>query len=146
MVMLLVVTIGYAFILNRRLVTFRKDRAEMEALAKSFAEATAKAEASVQKLRGSTDKVGASLDESLEAARSLRDDLAFLIDRGSSLADRLEDGVRNARDGAAAARPRPAARGGPAEDEHPGDAADEDDLSVKSEAERELIRALQSVR
>lgn len=91
---LLVVTIGYAVALNRRLSLLRKDKDELEALTVKFAEATAKADASIHNLKGSTEKVTKELERGLEKAEALRDDLSFLIDRGGSIADRLENGVR----------------------------------------------------
>lgn len=92
---LLVVTIGYAVTLNRRLQRLRKDKKDLENLARTFGESTVRAEENINQLR----VVAQALDIQMERAQSLRDDLAFLNDRGGSTADRLEELVREARDG-----------------------------------------------
>ena len=91
---LLVVTIGYAIVLNRRLGKLRGDKAELEKLAATFGESTVRAEESIEKLRNTADM----LQDRMEKAEALRDDLAFLIDRGGQAADKLEDLVRATRD------------------------------------------------
>lgn len=93
---LLVATIVYGAMLNRRLTGLRSNKAELEALIHSFGEACARAEAGVKTLRSATDEA-TRLQAYLDRSQALRDDLSFLLDRGSSLADRLEGGVRSAR-------------------------------------------------
>src|SRR4051794_15142542 len=82
--------------LNRRLAGLRSHKAELEALIQSFGEACARAEAGVKTLRTATDEA-TRLQQYLDRSQALRDDLSFLLDRGSNLADRLEGGVRTAR-------------------------------------------------
>ncbi len=145
---LLAATIVYAMILNGRLNQLRKNRDEMAKLVAAFNDATARAEAGIPKLRRAAEEAGSTLQERVEKAQSLRDDLAFMIERADSMANRLEEAVRAARteakpSPAAASRPMagrpapaavsPAATQGEIEDE-------------RSEAERELLRALQAVR
>lgn len=91
---LLVVTILYAIVLNKRLGTLRSDRKELEALAASFGDATKRAGDSIGRLKTAGD----ALNEQLSRAETLRDDMVFLIDRGTATADRLEETVREARD------------------------------------------------
>src|SRR5579862_1706525 len=93
---LLVATIIYGAMLNRRLSGLRSNKAELEALIHSFGEACARAEAGVKTLRTATDEA-TRLQQYLDRSQALRDDLSFLLDRGSGLADRLEGGVRSAR-------------------------------------------------
>ena len=93
---LLVATIFYAAMLNRRLAGLRSNKAELEALIHTFGEACARAEAGVKTLRSATDEA-TRLQAYLDRSQALRDDLSFLLDRGSGLADRLEGGVRTAR-------------------------------------------------
>jgi hypothetical protein len=93
---LLVATIVYSAMLNRRLSGLRSNKAELEALIHSFGEACARAEAGVKTLRTATDEA-TRLQAYLDRSQALRDDLSFLLDRGSNLADRLEGGVRSAR-------------------------------------------------
>jgi len=137
---LLVVTIGYAIVLNQRLGRLRRDKAQLEKLAASFGESTARAEDSIVKLKKTADL----LQERIDKAQALRDDLAFLIDRGGQAADSLEDLVRVTRetvgvkvraDRQAAAESSPPPAAAPARSQ-------QDD--GRSQAERELLRALRS--
>ena len=130
---LLVITIGMAWILNHRLGRLRRDRSELEKLTAEFQEATEKAEESVNKLKVSTD----SLQERIDQALNLKEDLSFLIDRSGSAADRLEGQIRTARKPAAppnASQPTSQPKrweghkGGP--------------VTPKSQAERDLLKAL----
>ena len=142
---LLVVTIGYAMTLNRRLQRLRKDKKDLESLAQTFGESTIRAEENINQLR----TVAQALDIQMGRAQSLRDDLAFLSDRGGSAADRLEELVREARDGLGAVPTPPSANHGkntprPKASQTPLTASKEesDNVDGRSEAERELLRAL----
>ncbi len=149
---LLVVTIGYAVVLNRRLGALRQNKDELERLARSFVDTTSRAEHGIGELRSMTD----ILQERIERAESLRDDLVFLMERGNAAADRLEGVVREARDhdGAAIAEtPRratqSASKPSPAPEKKPRDPlsagpADRIDADAVSDAERELLKALRS--
>ncbi len=90
---LLIVTICYATVLNKRLGNLRRDRSELEKLAINFHASTARADESIGHLRASVD----GLQEQIEKAESMRDDLIFLTERGSATADRLEESVRLSR-------------------------------------------------
>jgi len=91
---LLIVMIGYAVTLNKRLGSLRRDKVELQKLALSFGDATARAEESTVQLRATIDV----LQERIKRAESLRDDLVFLNERGNGTADALEELVRTARD------------------------------------------------
>jgi len=93
------------------------------------------------------------LQERIEKGLALRDDLAFLIDRGGQAADSLEDLVRETRDRmGVGARPgikagaQPAPRPAPSvkEPDAPPADPDTDDDEPRSEAERELLKAIRS--
>ncbi len=137
---LLVVTIGYAAVLNRRLRALRRGKGELEDLAVTFSNSTQRAEESIGRLR----ETAQSLQGKLETAQSLRDDLAFLVERGAAVADRLENAVRAARKQGAAFQPQQVA-------EKPmidavGVEGEEEASPPRSEAERELLKALESAR
>ncbi len=147
---LLIVMIGYAFTLNKRLGTLRRDKGELQKLALSFGEATLRAEESTAQLRATIDV----LQERIKKAESLRDDLVFLVERGNGTADSLEELVRTARD-KVGVMPRPASRETVINDEPVPSAttsqstqkADAEARSAgdqMSDAERELLRALRS--
>lgn len=163
---LLAVTIVYAWVLNQRLSQLRRNRDDLAKVVSSFNEATARAEAGIPKLRKAAEETGLALQERVEKAQSLRDDLAFMIERADAMADRLEQAVRLAREEIrapvppatpaagpvtrpAAAAPRMAPAAQPAQPLSAGLAAPAADPEIddeRSEAERELLRALQSVR
>lgn len=149
---LLAVTIGFAVVLNKRLGKLRQDRKALEKLATTFGESTLRAEEGVETLKQTTE----ILQERLEKAQALKDDLAFLIERGDGTADNLENLIRATRDtapGVPGTRPEPEAPA--ASKEPPGPltaildgAGDEagfgDGGEIKSEAERELLKAIRS--
>lgn len=147
---LLMVTIAYAITLNKRLNRLRKDKKDLENLARTFGESTQRAEENLNQLR----TVAQALDIQMQRAQTLRDDIAFLADRGGSTADRLEELVREARDGlgvvpkppstsAGAQKPRKAPEIETRDAEPQGKRNSEGGgIEPRSDAERELLRAL----
>ena len=131
---LLVITIGLAAILNHRLGRLRRDRSELEKLTAEFRDATSKAEESVNKLKVSTD----SLQERIDLAQNLKEDLSFLIDRSGSAADRLEGQIPTARKPATPTNKvtQPTAQPKRWEGNTAGP------IALKSQAERDLLKAL----
>ena len=145
-VLLLCATLFHAVRLERRLGVLRRDRAALEALVKGFNDATIRAEAATARLRGAAEGAGKALGMQLEGGESLKSDLAFLIERGESLADRLDSGVRAARTATPAA-PVAAVRAYRAEPPAPpANEAQETEPRLRSQAERDLLRALKLAR
>jgi hypothetical protein len=95
--LLLVAFIAYAVTLSHQLKELRKGRDEMERMVKTFNEATSRAEAGIPRLRKTAEDAGRFLDEHVAKARTLRDDLAYMVERADGMAARLEGAVRNAR-------------------------------------------------
>lgn len=157
---LLIATIGYAVMLNQRLTQLRKNRDDMAKIIVSFNEATVRAESSIPKLKKAAEESSATLQERVEKAQSLRDDLAFMIERADTMANRLENAVKNARSDVrpqvtAQVRPTGGMAPPPVAASSPqgaraatvaAAASAEMDFDDRSEAERELLRALQSMR
>jgi len=153
---LLVATITYAVRLNNRLGALRKNRDDLAKIIVSFNEATVRAESSIPKLKRAAEEAGAGLQERVEKAQSLRDDIAFMIERADAMANRLENAVRSARTevrssaGPAAAPPPPRVASSRAAQQATvaaaAAAAEDTESDERSEAERELLRALQSMR
>jgi Domain of unknown function (DUF6468) len=140
---LLIATIGYAAVLNRRLGVLREDRAKLEELIQGLNVASVNAQTGIAGLRKATEEVGRDLEKELAASRSLRDDLHYLIERGGAVADRLEGAIRSRRDEApriaevrAASRPATGAKVAQLR------AETQEAASQISRAERELLRAL----
>ncbi len=142
--LLLVATIGYVAVLNRRLGVLRDDKAKLEELIKGLNAASVSAQAGIAGLKQATDEVGKDLEKELALGRSLRDDLHYLIERGGVVADRLEGGIRARREEPRVAEmppPRAKADGKVTQLHAPADEA-EPRLSQISRAERDLLRAL----
>lgn len=134
---LLVATIIYAFILNRRLNSWRRDKGELVALIGRFNNAAERAEAGIAALKAASENTGQSLSAAITKGQSLRDDFAYLIERAEPLADRMAARVREHRDLDRGVPPRaPAAP-------PPVPAAPE---SGRSSAERDLLKALSALR
>ncbi len=96
-IVLLVPTISYAVILNRKLSALRNSRDELAKVVASFNDATLRAEAGIPKLKKATNEASMALKDRVEKAQSLRDDLAFMIERAEEIAVKLESSVRVAR-------------------------------------------------
>jgi len=65
---LLCTAIGYGIILNRRIKELRKDQDNLDKLAKNFAKATSRAEASIQQLKVTSDATSQALDRAIKQA------------------------------------------------------------------------------
>jgi hypothetical protein len=119
---LLAATLPMAWRLDRMLRALRADRAALEQGATGLGEASRQAESALMRLRATTELAGRQVAERVAGAETIREDLRYLLERAETLADRLEAAVHQARPlagGTAPAAP-----------------------SVRSDAERELIRAL----
>ncbi len=146
LLILLAATLVHAIRLERALGVLKRDRAVLEELVEGFNESTRQAESGIERLRGAADGAGRQMARQIEVGQRLRDDLNFLADRSDKLAERLEQAVRSARmfgDGLAfaSATPAPAAPilAEPVQDSAPAPV-------LRSQAERELMRALRTVR
>ena len=153
-IVLLAATLFHAVRLERRLGVLKRDRAALEALVKGFNDATIRAEAATARLRGAAEGAGKALSAQLEGAEGIKSDLAFLIERGESLADRLDQAVRTARQAAppaAASAHFPASGFAASRSAHVDPppapaAAAEPEPRARSQAERDLLRALKLAR
>lgn len=154
---LLIATISYAAMLNGRLAVLRGDRAKFDELIQGLTAAAQRAESGIAGLKVAAEDVGRRLERKIEEGQSLRDDLSYMLERGSLIADRLEGTIRARRDGGKADLPPerkrdpkdPQPRLDPARPLRADlriDAAAEDSGAPRgatpSRAERELLRAL----
>ena len=94
---LLAATIFYAVILNRKLGELRNNKAEMEAMVNRLVQTTERAEHGLAELRAAAHDKGEELSQKVADAKALSDDLGFLVDKGTSLADRMERQIGAAR-------------------------------------------------
>jgi hypothetical protein len=126
LVVLLLAMLFHAIRLERALGVLRRDRASLEQMVASFNLSTRQAESGIQRLRAAADGAGRQIESQIAKSVTLKDDLAFLTDRGDRLADRLEVLVREA---------RPLAR------EH-----DARPPAASNQAERDMLQALRMAR
>jgi hypothetical protein len=104
-VLLLVPTIIFAVILNGRLSALRKNREELGRLIAAFNDATVRAEAGIPRLKRTSEEASKALQEKVEKAQMLRDDLAFMIERADQRRFVMRKKVRaSSREGMAAKR------------------------------------------
>jgi Domain of unknown function (DUF6468) len=97
LVVLLGATLFQAIRLERALVVLKRDRSSLESLVVGFNASTHQAENGIQQLRSAADGAGRDIDAQLTKSMSLKDDLAYLTERGDRLADRLDNLVRASR-------------------------------------------------
>lgn len=166
LVVLLLATIVYAMILNRKLNRLRGNHDEMEVFVDKLNVACARAEAATAGLRSAGENGKAVFRDAATKAEALRDELAFLVERADIVAGRLANASEgttvvqpNAGAGArpdpskkpAAKRPAaPAVRRGPepsrAGSSGRGEVASDSASGPRSEAEEELLKALRNAR
>ena len=132
---LLAATLFHALRLERALGVLKRDRAALEELVSGFNDSTRQAEAGIERLRAAAEGAGRQIARQIDSAAGLKDDLVFLIERGESLANRMDALVRSGR--MLSAEPaRPAAI----------PEAEAAEPRVRSQAERDLIKALRLAR
>ena len=135
LVLLLAATLFHAVRLERALGVLQRDRAALQELVASFNTSTHEAEAGIARLHAAADGTGLQIARQVDAAMTLKDDLALLTDRGERLADRLDTLVHAGR---------------PLANEPPRLAvvadADTAEPRVRSQAERDLLKALRMAR
>lgn len=148
-IVLLITTVAYAAILNRRLNNFRKSQSEFSGLIESFNESTSATEVLLAQVKsvaiaGNGNLNRQQLNQQLHKGQELADDLKFLVQRGEELADRLTGEAQFSR---TAPQPQPtgivdsrkAGRG-------VGGVGNGGTDIVRSRAENELMQALKAVR
>lgn len=158
LVALLAATLFHATRLERALGVLKRDRAALEELVVSFNSSTRAAEHGIERLHAAAEGAGRQVQRQVDVASGLKDDLLFLIERGERVADRLDLLVRAARPLAQDQPSEPAPRfadrlppdRAPADrtppDRVPADDHDASGPRLRSQAERDLLRALRTVR
>lgn len=141
LIVLLAATLFHAIRLERALGVLKRDRAVLEALVAAFNTSTRQAETGVERLRAAADGAGRQVARQIDSAKALKDDIAFLSERGERVADRLDALVRAA---------RPLASEPPRQVVTPDPQPPEADIPgmprVRSQAERDLLKALRMAR
>lgn len=102
---LLLVTVGYCFVLNRRLTALRDGRDELKGLIETLSASVTHAQSSVYELKKMGEAADAELGQSVEKAKALGDELTILVELGNNVADRIANGPRVAAPAASGSRP-----------------------------------------
>ena len=136
-IVLLIPTIIYAYKLNKNLTLLRENQNSLGRLISSLNDATTKAECSIPKLKNVTEVSSQNLQDVVNNAKSLKDDLTFINERADNLADRLENVIHDGRQ----IKNKNANSSSPSAEE--ATSASSDDRSL---AEMELLKALRSIK
>ena len=140
---LLALTVFHAFRLEKALGVLRRDRAALEELIAGFNESTRQAEGGIDRLRAVADGAGRQIARHVDQAKALQGDLAFLTERGEKLADRLDGLVRQE---GLKQEPDEVRRSANVGSVPPAGQPSEAGGRVRSQAEKELLRALRMAR
>ncbi|MEN6543701.1 DUF6468 domain-containing protein [Parvibaculum sp.] len=87
--MLLVATIGYCATIDRRLRAMRSGQDGLRDLIHELSLATGQASEAIARLRDASNATGQKLSEQVSRGRSLADELAFMLEAGNDIANRL---------------------------------------------------------
>lgn len=146
-IVLLIVTISYAVILNKRLGSLRRAEGDFAEVIAGFNESAAAAEALLSEVKAvATTGAGSlnrqQLNQQIQAGRGLADDLGYLLQKGEAIADRLSSAVSSARTKA----DLPATIDFPTATPKIRDGEPRPAKPPRSRAERELLEALKVAR
>ena len=89
LIILLSATIFCAVSLSRRLSSLRSDKKNLEKLMSEFHHISEKADKSLTGIRATAEEVSRELAEANAKSRSMRDELAFLVERADRLAEKI---------------------------------------------------------
>ena len=89
LIILLSATIFCAVSLSRRLSSLRSDKKNLEKLMGEFHHISEKADKSLTGIRATAEEVSRELAEANAKSRSMRDELAFLVERADRLAEKI---------------------------------------------------------
>ena len=107
---LLIGVMGYSWYLSRKLKLIKGVSSELAPILQNLSQVVSQVSINIDQLRRTSLDVKESLDKQLPKASALKDDLAFLMEHGDKLGDRLDrqfDLIRNAQKKAAPTAPQP---------------------------------------
>ncbi len=86
---LLIATIGYCAMIDRRLRAMRSGQDGLRDLISELSVATEQASDAISRLRDASNATGQKLSEQVARVRGLADELAFMLEAGNDIANRL---------------------------------------------------------
>jgi len=87
---LLMATISYCWVLNRRIKILQDSKSELANLLRHFDEATDRASESIIALQSASKKISENIQVRIDKVNYLMEDLSFMIEKGNRLADKLD--------------------------------------------------------
>lgn len=87
---LLIANISYCWVLNNRIKILQDGKSELANLLQYFDESTARASESIIALQTASKKIGENMQNKIDKANYLMDDLAFMVEKGNILTDQLD--------------------------------------------------------
>jgi uncharacterized protein YoxC len=94
---LLMLTIIYAILLNKRLAMIHNGKEELSLLLNAFTQALDRAEKGLEEIKEQAALIDEDLQSHVQKAKALKEDLIFLTERGEGIASKLENIARAAR-------------------------------------------------
>lgn len=94
---LLVITIGYCWRLNNKILELKNSKQDLLELVKTFDIAISKTHKNIAELKNMSASSTAELQSYLQKANELVGDLSFMTETAAKLADRLERGILDTR-------------------------------------------------
>lgn len=90
---LLTITVGYCFLLNRRLSALRSGQDGLREIIRNLNEATGRAQSGIEQLRRTSESIGHELTSKIKHGRELADELAMIVESGNNIANRMTAGA-----------------------------------------------------
>lgn len=88
---LLVITIGYCYVLDKRLRALRSGQDGFGRIVEELERATGRAQSGVTDLRQTSEILAHDITSQMAAARALADELSVMVAAGNEIAERLDD-------------------------------------------------------
>lgn len=132
---LLLVTVGYCYVLDRRLQALRSGREELLGVVQNLDAAIGRAQTTILDLKANAGDTARVLEGRIDKAQGLADELSLMVQSGNSIAERLADRPGASR-GAGVRTPNTSSSGRPRDPEP----------SQNLPTEAGLLKALRQVR
>lgn len=96
-VFLLVATIIYAIRLNQRLNVLYKNKQDLQIFMEQFSLSLGNVEKQMLMIKSTSGELFAEIDNHKRQTQAIKDDLALLVERGDSVAERLQEAISKSR-------------------------------------------------
>ncbi|MEZ5690869.1 MAG: DUF6468 domain-containing protein [Rickettsiales bacterium] len=89
-IVLLLATISYCWILNKRIRILQDGKSELAKLLKHFDESTTRASDTIITLQSASKKIGENMQSRIDRAGYVIDDLSFMVEKGNNIIEKME--------------------------------------------------------